>query len=315
VIGSYILGYSIRSVILILLVSTAVGLVAIWYITNKLNKIITGIKKFQEGHLSTRIPVKSDGELDRIGVVFNDMAGEIERNIEKLKGIDELRKELISNVSHDLRTPVASIQGYAETLMLKSDRLAKKEQRQYAEIIYQSCDRLRRRVDELFELSKLEANQVQLKTEMFSVAELTSDIANKFRIISGKKGVSINTFISKDIPAIEADISLIDRVLQNLIDNAIRFCHEGDAINIEISLSNPGRVRISISDTGEGISQDDLPNIFERYYKGSRSHVSTGLGLAIVKKIIDLHNTHIDVSSLPGKGTTFTFELPAAQVA
>jgi len=315
VIGSYILGYSTKSVVLILIVSTAVGLVAIWYITNKLNKIIAGIKSFQAGNLNTRIPVQSDGELDRIGIVFNDMAGEIERNIEKLKGIDELRKELISNVSHDLRTPVASIQGYAETLMLKADHLTQEEQRKYAGIIYQSCERLRRLVDELFELSKLEANQVQLKKEKFSVAELASDIANKFRLISGKKGVSINTFISKDIPSIEADISLIDRVLQNLIDNAIRFCHEGDAINIEISLSNPGHVRISISDTGEGISQEELPNIFERFYKGSRSDESTGLGLAIVKKIIDLHKTSIDVKSIPGQGTTFAFELPAVLAA
>ena len=315
VLGSYILGISIRSIIVIFIVAALVGLVSIWYITSKLSVIIKGIQQFKSGNLSARIPVKSNDELDKISLVFNEMAGTIEKNIEELKGIDELRKELISNVSHDLRTPVASIQGYAETLLLKADKIDKDEQTKYVEIIYNSCERLKNLVSELFELSKLQTNQVKLNTEPFSITELVSDLANKFRIISQKKGVSINTFISKNIPAVEADISLIDRVLQNLIDNAIKFCKEGDYINIEIQMSTPEKVNISIADSGMGISRDELPYIFERYYKGKMHNESTGLGLAIVKKIIDLHHTEIDVSSNPGKGTTFRFNLPVAQVA
>ena len=315
VLGSYILGISIRSIILIMVVSTIVGLIAIWYLTKKLNLIVRGIQLFKAGNLSSRIPVNSNDELDKIGLVFNEMAGTIEKNIKELQGIDELRKELISNVSHDLRTPVASIQGYAETLLLKAGQIDKDQQQKYAEIIFKSSEKLKILVNELFELSKLQTNQVQLKTEVFSIAELVSDVANKYRIISQKKGVSINTFISKDIPAVEADISMIDRVLQNLIDNAIKFCSEGDYINIELQLSDPGAVKISIADSGEGITGEDLPFIFERYYKGRRFNESTGLGLAIVKKIIDLHHTEITVASQPGKGTVFSFSLPIAQVA
>ena len=114
---------------------------------------------------------------------------------------------------------------------------------------------------------------------------------------------------------IEADILLIDRVLQNLIDNAIKFCREGDYINIDIRQDIPGKVKISIADTGEGIKHDELPYIFERYYKGKKYSESTGLGLAIVKKIIDLHQTNIYVSSQPGKGTTFSFTLPMINAA
>ena len=315
VLGSYILGISLRSIFLILIVSALVGLLAIWYITNKLNKIIRGIQLFQSGRLDTRIPVKSNDELDRIGMVFNEMAGKIEKNIQELKGIDELRKELISNVSHDLRTPVASIQGYAETLKLKSDSISEKEKDKYVEIIVKSCERLKKLVDELFELSKLETNQVKLKPENFSVAELVFDIVNKFRILATQKGISINTFISKDLPSVKADISLIDRALQNLIDNAIKFCKEGDYINIEVNQQIPECIRISIADSGEGISSDELPYIFERYYKGNRYNESSGLGLAIVKKIIDLHHSSIHVASLPGKGTTFTIDLPIEQSA
>jgi signal transduction histidine kinase len=315
VIGSYILGISIRSVISILFLSALVGLLAIWLITKKLNIITRGIHQFRTGNMDSRIPVKNNDELDTIGLAFNEMADTIARNIQELKETDEFRKELISNVSHDLRTPVASIQGYAETLILKKDTINAKEQLNYLQIIYSSCDRLKKLVSDLFELSKLQTNQVKLNKEPFSITELVSDIANKYRIISQKKGISINTFLPKDLPRIEADLLLIDRVLQNLIDNAIKFCKEGDYVNIDIRPDLPGKVRISIADSGEGISNEELPYIFERYYKGKKYSESTGLGLAIVKKIIDLHQTDIQVSSQPGKGTTFYFNLPVYNVA
>lgn len=315
VIGSYILGLTIRSIIIILIVSAIVGLFLIWFITKKLNVIIVGIQQFKSGNFNARIPVNKNDEIENIGLVFNEMAATIAKNIRELKETDEFRKELISNISHDLRTPIASIQGYAETLILKRDNIDSEEQLKYIEIIYSSCERLKKLVTELFEISKLENNQVKLNLEPFSISELISDIVNKYRIISQKKGISLNVFIPKDIPRVEADILLIDRVLQNLIDNAIKFCSEDDYINIEIHLESGGMVEVSIVDSGEGISADELPNIFERYYKGKKYSESAGLGLAIVKKIIDLHKTYIHVESLPGKGTSFNFQLPVTKVA
>jgi signal transduction histidine kinase len=314
VIGSYILGLSIRSIVIILIVSAFVGLFFIWFITRKLNVIVQGIREFQSGNFNARIPVESNDELDNIGLVFNEMAGTISKNIQKLKETDEFRKELISNVSHDLRTPVASIQGYAETLLLKSKTIAPEESTKYLEIIYSSCEKLKKLVGDLFDLSKLQTNQVKLNKERFAIAELISDIANKYRIISQKKGISINAFLPVENPIVEADITLIDRVLQNLIDNAIRFCKEGDFINIIIQTNPDGKVEISVKDSGEGIKPDELPYIFERYYKGKQYSESTGLGLAIVKKIIDLHQSVISVTSHPGHGTEFTFKLQALAI-
>ena len=260
--------------------------------------------QFRSGRYDTRIPVKDNNELDKIGLVFNEMAETIEKNIEELKGVDNLRKELISNVSHDLRTPVASIQGYAETLLLKKDTVTKEEQQRYLETIVKSSERLKKLVSELFELSKLESNQIKPEMESFRIAELIYDIASKYRIISQKKGISINTVLSKDLPLVKADISLLERAMQNLIDNAIKFCDEGDTINIEVNTEDIEKVRIRISDSGHGIKQEDIPHIFERYYKGGERADSTGLGLAIVKKIVELHQSKINVSSQFGKGTT-----------
>jgi len=268
VIGSYILGLSIRSVIVILIVTALMGLVAFWFLTKKLNVIASGIQKFRSGQYDTRIPVKGKSELDKISLVFNEMAETIEKNIEELKGVDTLRTELISNVSHDLRTPVASIQGYAETLLLKKDTVSKEDQQKYLETIVKNSERLKKLVSELFELSKLESNQIKPEMETFVIAELIYDIANKYRIISQKKGISINTILSEDLPLVEADISLLERALQNLIDNAVKFCDEGDTINIEVNMKDVGKVGVRISDSGNGIKKEDIPHIFERYYKG-----------------------------------------------
>ncbi|AOW10759.1 sensor histidine kinase [Flavobacterium gilvum] len=308
VVGSYILGLSVRSVAIILVVSAFVGLLLIWFITRKLNTIVNGIKEFQSGNLNIHIPVKNSNELDQIGLVFNEMAKTISGNIQQLKDTDEFRKELISNVSHDLRTPIASIQGYAETLKLKEDTISNEDRRKYLDIIFSSCERLKKMVNDLFDLSKLETNQIRLNVEPFPIAELISDIANKYRIISHKKGIHLNVFLPSENPIVQADINLIDRVFQNLIDNAMKVCQENDSINITIK-NESGKVEVSIADTGQGIGQDELPYIFERYYKGKQYSDTTGLGLAIVKKIVELHDSSIEVLSQYGKGTVFSFEL------
>ena len=315
VLGSYILGLSIRSLVAILLLTACMGLIAFWFLTKKLNSITRGMEHFRSGKYDARIPVKNRNELDRIGMTFNEMAETIEQNIEEIKGIDNLRKELISNVSHDLRSPIASIQGYAETLLLKRDSLKGEEQVKYLETIVNSSERLQKLVSELFELSKLEANQVKPEPEPFVIAELVYDIVNKYRLISQKKGISIDTVLSKDLPLVEADISLLERALQNLIDNAIRFCKEGDSIHIEVNTEDIEKVGIRVSDSGQGIRQEDIPHIFERYYSARDHAEATGLGLAIVKKIIELHHSDIKVFSQLGKGTTFSFSLPVAQLA
>lgn len=225
--------------------------------------------------------------------------------------VERLRRELIANVSHDLRTPVAVIQGYVETMQLKQKEISQQQRDKYIEIILQNTNKLRKLINELFELAKLEAAGAKLDVEPFHPTELIQDVLAKFKLMADEKGVALNTNLSKNMPRVVGDIALIDRVLQNLIENAIKFCAMGDYVNIELEQKN-NRVYISVVDSGPGIPAEDMPYIFERYHKGSNSQKdsSTGLGLAIVKKILDMHGSHIDIETSQAEGTRFTFCLP-----
>ena len=315
--NSYFLQLSSRTILVALLLTLVAGLIAIFLITKNLNRIVSGFRRFEGGDLSARIEMKGGGELQQVAGTFNEMAATIEQNIEELKGVDKLRKELIGNVSHDLRTPISSIQGYAETLLMKGAELSDEERSKYLNIIVSGTQRLKLLVDDLFELSKLEAQQVKLDLEPLRLGELIHDVVNKLKLQATEKGITIHTILAKDLPIVEVDVQKIDRVLQNLVDNAIKFCRKGDTIKIELDANDPDNVEVRIVDSGSGISEKDLPHIFDRYFKSgvSAKHGGTGLGLAIVKRIVELHGSTINVESRINEGTSFTFKLPIVTAA
>ena len=315
--GSYFLKLSSRTILLALVITFLVGLLAIYLITKNLNTVVSGFRRFKDGDLGTRIELKGGGELQQVAGTFNEMAATIEQNIEELKGVDKLRKELIGNVSHDLRTPIASIQGYAETLLMKGNDISEADRTKYLDIIVSGTQRLKLLVNDLFELSKLEAQQVKLDLEPLSLAELVHDVVNKQKLQASEKGITIHTILAKDLPIVEVDVQKIDRVLQNLVDNAIKFCKQGDSIKIELDAGDPDNVEVRIIDSGLGIPEQDLPHIFDRYFKSGTSaeQGGTGLGLAIVKRIVELHGSTINVQSRVNEGTSFSFTLPRAKAA
>ena len=309
---SYILKLGASSMVIALVAAVIVGLLAIWIITKNLNKVIHIVNKFKNGDYSARINLKSGGELKMLAGTFNEMADTTVKNIEGLKGLERLRRELLANVSHDLRTPITSIYGYAETLLLKTKENNPEEQERYLNIILQNTEKLKNLVDELFEFSKLEARQVKLNPEPFSIAELVQDVTAKYKIVADKKNISIATILPDDLPLIFADIALVDRAIQNLVDNAIKYTKEGGRISFEFRKVE-NAIEVNIKDTGCGIPEDDLPLIFDRYHKGTNNKEASagfGLGLAIVKKIIELHQSIISVKSKINEGTTFSFNLP-----
>jgi signal transduction histidine kinase len=298
--------------ILTLLGAFILGLVIIRIVTNNFSRIIDVMDKFRQGDMSARVHVRGKGDIKQLANIFNEMADILTRNMEKLKEVEVLRRELIANVSHDLRTPISIIHGYVETLQMKEDTLSLVDRRRYLNIIIESTAGLEKLVNELFELSKLEANQVQPQMEPFFISELLSDMTNKYQLIAEHKNIVIETLLAKELPLVYADISLIERVMQNLMDNAIRFTPNGGKVLIKTKSSN-SKVEVTVADSGVGIAEDDREKIFGRYHKAGTSgnfKNSTGLGLAIVKKILDLHQCSLFIHDNLPEGAAFVFYLP-----
>ncbi|MEO1053214.1 MAG: HAMP domain-containing sensor histidine kinase [Bacteroidota bacterium] len=312
--ASYMLRLGSRYMVITLIAALVVGILIIWLITKNLRKIIDTVRRFQGGDMKARIPLKAGNELNGLGIAFNEMADTIVGNIENLKSMENLRRELVGNVSHDLRTPLAVIHGYIETLMMKKDSISQEEQEKYLKTIMESTERLKTLVNELFELSKLEAKQITPNKEPFFINELIQDIAQKYQIIARKKEIVVKADIKEDIPLVHADVGLIERVMQNLIDNAIKYTPKGGMIIIETD-DRDQNVEIKVSDTGPGIPAEQIPFIFDRYHIGDKrislDKNSTGLGLAIVKKILEIHDATINLKSKLNQGTSFSFQLPS----
>ncbi len=314
--GSYLLKLSARSMLITLMATLLIGLIIIRIITNNYSKMIQVMQKFQQGDLSARVKVRYTGDEKQLGDIFNEMADILTANIDKLKEVENLRRDLIANVSHDLRTPISIIRGYVETLQMKEEILTPEERRKYINTVSESAEKLEKLVNELFELSKLEANQVKPKKEPFIISELVSDISSKYHLLARTKNITIATVLSKDLPPVFADVSLIERVMQNLIDNALKFTPSGGEIIIKTFKSSEQDAEISVSDNGIGIPENERENIFARYYKANNFtdlKNSTGLGLAIVKKILDLHHSSLELVSEVNAGSSFVFRLPLHQ--
>lgn len=311
--GSYIMRIGLRSISFTLLAAAILSLLILRFITINLRKTISVIREFKDGDLKARIKLKGKSELSEFGDAFNEMADTIVSNIDEMKTMDNLRRELVANVSHDLRTPLAVIQGYIETILIKSDHLSENDRKEYMQTILSSTERLKKLVEELFELSKLEARQTKPNPEPFSITELVQDIQQKNLVISENKGIQLMLDFPYDIPYVYADIGMMEKVIQNLLDNALKFTAQNQKITIQLRRLDD-KVLISVIDTGAGINKDDLPYIFERYQKvkriGTEENEGLGLGLTIVKKILEVHNIEIFVKSSEGKGTSFTFNVP-----
>ncbi|MEO5941814.1 MAG: HAMP domain-containing sensor histidine kinase [Ferruginibacter sp.] len=309
---NYLWQVGLRAIIIILLVALLVGLVIIRFITMNFSRILEVMQKFRQGDINARVEVQSVGDVKQVGEIFNEMADILTLNIEKLKEVEVLRRELVANVSHDLRTPIAVIQGYIETLQMKEASISVEDRNRYLEIISKSTGKLEKLVSELFELSKLDANQVKPAMEPFFISELVNDISNKYQLLATEKSINISTHLAKDLPLVYADVALIERVMQNLIDNAMKFTNKGGNINIQTAKSGDN-IEITVSDTGIGIPEEEREQIFGRYYKANNFtdlKNSTGLGLAIIKKILDLHHSSLKLVSKVNSGSSFIFNLP-----
>ncbi len=312
--GQYFIKLGIGAVLLTMVFAAIIGLLSIWFFTKNLRLITRTVRRFQEGDLKARIDNPDKSDIAILANSFNEMADTIVGNIDKMQSVDSLRRDLIANVSHDLRTPLAILKGYIETLQMKKDDLSETEKQEYLQITHDNVDKLSNLINQLFEYSKLEAEQVTPVKEPFSITELSYDLIAKFKVLAVQKQIELLLENPQDNPMVYADVSLVERALQNLIENALKYTEPKGRVVLTIRRKEE-YVEIDITDTGTGIPLSDQPFIFDRYKQVDKNPKKQGygLGLAIVKKIMDLHGTTITVLSRPTEGSTFTFRLPAYQ--
>lgn len=304
-----------QAVTVILMAAALSGMIIMAWISRRIRTLSTGVAAFREGQLSHRVPVRSADEIGQLGQNFNSMASRLEALIERLRLSDRFHRRLIANISHDLRTPLASLQGYVETLTLQGDRLPPADRDRYLQIIKGNLEHLERLISHLLQLSQLESGQAQFHPEDFSLEELVGEVLDRFQGLAADRGIALVTEVEGELPAVQADPLQIGQALQNLVENGIKFSETGGRVTLSLRGGNDG-VSVEVRDTGQGIAPEDLPHIFERFYTAdksrSRKGQSSGLGLAITKKILEQHQLELDVASRPGEGTTFSFVLPAA---
>ena len=320
--SSYVRQDIITAIVSIVATTALIGTLVFSLLTRRLKRLNHEVRRISDsgfrespdlGH------VRDNGdEIDELSFAFAEMSEKIRQQIEQLKENDRLRRELVSNISHDLRTPLSAMQGFLETLIIREESLEKDERDRYLKTARRHTLRLNELVGDLFELSKLDSASVKPNLEAFSVHELLQDIAQEFQLVAEKKDILLGVELDNENVLTVGDISLIQRVLENLVRNAIRFTPVGGEIVLSVA-RHPSSLSVAVTDTGCGIADEELPKIFDRYYRteesDDRTSGASGLGLAIVKRILDLHDSQISVTSKIGQGTRFEFDLPVFRQA
>ncbi len=288
-------------------------------VTRRLRKVMQDVDAFRRGDFTTPIEAERDPVNDDIGELSRTihlMSERLIEQFEQLKRTDSQRRELVANVSHDLRTPLASLQGYLDTLRIKRDGMDAAEQTRCLEIASRQTERLGNLVGQLFELSKLEANEARPNFESCSMAELVQDVLQKFEPRALAAGVTLDVDQPKDLPPVWIDIAMMERVLENLIENAIHHTPSGGRVEVKLIRHKSG-IEVQVCDTGPGIAAEELPLVFDRFYRSGLHDTShregAGLGLAIARRIVELHGGTLGVRSRVGEGTTFSFHPPLPQ--
>jgi len=233
-------------------------------------------------------------------------------DISRLKELEKVRQDFVANVSHELRTPLTTIKGYTETLL--DGALREEVAPQFLQVIQKHADRLTKIVEDLLALSKIESKEFYLKRERLPLSELIDDVSGFVKEAAQKKKISISRSIVPSTLEMMGDRSYLEQVFVNLLDNAIKYTPEGGRVTISAIEKDQREIQFSIEDNGIGIPREDIPRIFERFYrvdKGRSQELGgTGLGLSIVKHLVQAHGGRVWVESQPGKGSTFYFTLP-----
>lgn len=274
-------------------------------VSRPIQKMTKATEAMARGDYAQQIDVQGDDEVARLAQSFNSMAREVDR-------AHRMQRDFVANVSHDLKTPLTSIQGFAQAL-LDGTAEESESRRHAARVIYEEAERMRRLVQALLELAKLESRQIQLDQEPVDLAPVLNDAVERVQPLAETLEVTINLRSPASLPTVRGDVNRLSQVFNNLLDNAVAHTPAGGSVEVAVAPTSEGTLEIVVSDMGQGIPTEDLPRIFERFYQADKSRSSprgTGLGLAIVQEVVAAHGGRVTAASQTGQGARFTVTLP-----
>ncbi|MFJ7107626.1 ATP-binding protein [Pseudomonas sp. NPDC098740] len=313
------LNTALLSIGLVALLCLIAGLTAFALITRPLRRLTETVSQFDiDGAPVTppaSVPVEKAASHDEIAILdatFRQMQARLGEQWRSLTRQDQERRELVANISHDLRTPLASLHGYLETLSLKDATLSPADRRRYLGIALDQSRKVGGLAQSLLELVRLEHGFVQPVLERFSLTDLVQDIFQKFELTAEARHVELKATFAPNVSAACADLGLIERVLTNLFDNALRHTPQGGEIELSLRPQGPF-IEVTVSDTGPGIAAELHEGLFLRPFNIGGARRDGGLGLRIVHRILQLHGREIQLIDVPGRGATFRFSLPVDQ--
>jgi signal transduction histidine kinase len=309
--------------LMVLLMLFSLGIAGFFAVTvadafhSTLAVLLRGVGLMGEGQLDTRVEIASGDELEDLAHAFNTMAQQLETAFAVQREMEEARRHLIGAVSHDLRTPLATMRAMVESIndgvVTDQETIQRYHRTMQTEIAY-----LSRLIDDLFELSQIDSGLLELRPETSNVGDLVSDTLEALRPQADQRQLKLQGEVAGYLPSVVMDVPRMQRVLYNLVQNALR--HTPPDGSVLIRAKDTGvEIEISVEDTGEGVETDDLPRIFERFYRGNRARnreeAGSGLGLTIAKGIVELHGGRIWAESQRGSGASFVFTVPKAGIA
>ncbi|HET9913995.1 MAG TPA: HAMP domain-containing sensor histidine kinase [Anaerolineales bacterium] len=294
-------------------IATILGYFLSSTVTERIHLLKGAAEELARGDLQTRVPVTGRDEVAALSMTFNQMAEQLQAADQKQRQLEDLRRDLIAWASHDLQTPLTSMRAVLEAL---SDGVVEEPAtvKRYLATAQRDVMSLSALIDDLFQMSQLDAGGFPLHRAEASLSDLVSDTLETFSQLASQQEITLEGEVESDVDPVTMDTQAIGRVFNNLISNALRHTPARGRVSVWVRRTGSG-VEVTVSDTGEGIRPQDIPHIFERFYRGDTSRsrqrgTGAGLGLAIARGIIHAHGGDIQVESVIGKGTQFTFHLP-----
>lgn len=251
-------------------------------------------------------------EIGHLSRAFRDMVQRLHEQVQRVRRMDATRRDWVASISHDLRTPLTSLTGHLETVILRGERLSEAERERFLRVALKNAQHLDRLSASLFDFARLDSDAVRLEKVPTPLGELIDDIAQRFAPAAETRGVHIDSSYPDVLPLVEVDAALIERAIANLMENALRYTPAGGTICLTAQHQDGG-VALIVTDTGAGVALADITKVFERFFQGSQQREGrghAGLGLAIVKRVAELHQGHVRVSNRPEGGACFTLWLP-----